>query len=270
MNKLSIKEIQAKSIITKSKLPQSDYVINPYGGCMHACKYCYACFMRRFTNHTEPWGQFVDVKINAVALMPKNIKKFENKSITIGSVTDPYQPVERKYQLTREMLKKLLYFDAKIYLITKSDLIVRDIDLLQQLRDCTVLISLAFTDNSIMHKIEPRTCLIAQRIKTLKLLRQSGIKTVLFISPIFPDLTDWETLITMTKDYVAEYWFENLNLYPSIQQNIYRFLNDINSSLIPKYHEIYFINNSYWSFEKEKIINLCQRNGLKYKICFHH
>jgi DNA repair photolyase len=101
---LRIREIKAKTIITKSGL-DVDYVINPYVGCLHGCIYCYARFMKRFTNHHEPWGKFLDVKINASELIPKNSKKYKGKAIMISSVTDPYQPAERKYKLMRGILE---------------------------------------------------------------------------------------------------------------------------------------------------------------------
>lgn len=104
---MKVKEIEVKSVITKSNLPGIDYVINPYVGCQHACVYCYADFMKKFTGHVgEKWGEFVDVKINSVETIKK--PKLENKNILISSVTDPYQPVEVKYKITREILKKLL------------------------------------------------------------------------------------------------------------------------------------------------------------------
>ena len=90
-----IKEIQVKSILSKSNLPVCEYSVNPYVGCTHACKYCYASFMKRFTNHPEPWGEFLDVKYWAKI---KNPKKYEGKELFIGSVTDPYNPQEEIYR----------------------------------------------------------------------------------------------------------------------------------------------------------------------------
>ena len=115
---MKIKEIKTKSIIVKSNLPDGDFVINPYIGCMHGCKYCYARFMKRFTGHTEPLGSFVDIKINAPDLIPEGTNKYREKSIIISSVTDPYQPIEREYKITRkssgiQFKKKNLAFSAR-------------------------------------------------------------------------------------------------------------------------------------------------------------
>jgi DNA repair photolyase len=128
---LKLNEIQATSIITKSNLPDADFVINPYVGCLHACIYCYARFMKRFTGHTEPWGKFVDVKINAPDLIPTKSTRYQGKSIFLSSVTDPYLPLERKYQLTRKILEKLLPLEPNLGIQTKSDLILRDLDLIK-------------------------------------------------------------------------------------------------------------------------------------------
>ena len=104
-----IKETPAKSILSASKI--YDYVINPYVGCEHACSYCYARFIKKFTGHTEPWGQFVDVKINAPELLKKEILKKKRARVWISGLCDPYQPLEAKYELTGNCLKILAFYD---------------------------------------------------------------------------------------------------------------------------------------------------------------
>jgi len=118
---LIIKEISSKNIIAKSNLPSADYVINPYVGCSHSCIYCYARFMKRFTGHDEKWGKFIDAKINAIDLIPNQSTKYIGKSVFLSSVTDPYMPIEKKYELTRGILKKLISLQPDITLLTKSD-----------------------------------------------------------------------------------------------------------------------------------------------------
>jgi DNA repair photolyase len=202
-----MKEINAKSILVNSKLPESDYVINPYTGCLHGCIYCYATFMKRFTNHKEDWGKFVDVKINAADLVPK--KSLKGKVVTISSVTDAYQPAERKYELTRKILKKLIPLEPSLCVLTKSDLVLRDVDLLEQFKNCVVAISMSTLDDSVRKKLEPMACSVERRLKAVEELRKNGIRVALFISPIFPKLTEWKKMIKIKAD---EYWFENINL----------------------------------------------------------
>lgn len=142
---MDIKEnvIQVKDYLTKSNLPASDYVINPYIGCPHACKYCYACFMKRFTGHAEKWGTFVDVK---ECDKPISVKKLQNKSVFLSSVTDCYNCFEEKYQVTRKILAQLADIQCSIGISTKSKLILRDIDLLKKCKDLKVSMSINTLD----------------------------------------------------------------------------------------------------------------------------
>ncbi len=265
---MKIKEIKAKSIIVKTNLPEGDFVINPYIGCGHGCKYCYARFMKRFTGHTEPWGSFIDIKINAPDLIPERTNKYKGKYITMSSTTDPYNPLEKKYKLTRKILKKLISLKPILDIITKSDLVVRDVDLLKQL-DCIVALSASGMDEKLRKQLEPFGPSINKRINALNKLHKNGIKTALFISPIFPELSDWKGLINKTKNFVDEYWFENLNLYPSIRVNIFRFLRKNKSELVGKYREIYS-GSSYWNKVEKEIREFCKKKKVNFKIYFHH
>jgi DNA repair photolyase len=267
---MKIKKTKAKSIIVKTNLPEGDFVINPYVGCMHGCKYCYARFMKRFTGHTEPWGSFVDIKINAPDLIPEGTNRYKKKSITISSVTDPYQPIERKYKITRKILERLVPLQPNLNLITKSDLVVRDIDLFKQFKNCMVALSFSITDEKLRKQVELLSSPAKQKINALKELYKAKISTALFVSPIFPQITDWEKIINQTKSFVDEYWFENLNLYTSIKGEIFRFLMKNTPELVEKYKEIYSKNSDYWNIEENKIIEFCKKNKVIYKIYFHH
>ena len=267
---MKIKEIKTKSIIVKSNLPDADFVINPYVGCTHGCKYCYARFMKRFTGHTEPWGSFVDVKIDAPDLIPKDTNKYRGKFITISSVTDPYQPIEGKYKITRKILERLIPLQPNLDLITKSDLVVRDIDLFKQFKNCMVTLSFSITDEKLRKQIELLSSPVKQKMNALKELHKAKIPTALFISPIFPQITDWEKIINKTKSFVDEYWFENLNLYPSIKGEIFNFLRKNKPELVEKYKEIYSNNSDYWNIEENKIKEFCKKNKVSCKIYFHH
>lgn len=267
---MKIKEIQAKSIVTKSNLPDSDLVINPYTGCMHGCIYCYARFMKRFTNHKEPWGKFVDVKINAPDLIARDMQKYKNEFISIGSVTDAYHPLEKSFGVTRKILEKLLPYQPEFDILTKSDLVLRDLDLLKKFKHVTVAFSLSTLDDNLIKELEPLASSPEKRINALKELHKNGIKTALFISPLFPYLTDWKSMILKTKDFVDEYWFENLNLYPSISNEIHKFLSKNRKDLIEKYKEIYSGKNNYWQTTEKEINEFCKKNKVKYKIYFYH
>lgn len=266
---MKIKEIKVKSVIVKTGLG-TDYVINPYIGCMHGCIYCYARFMKRFTNHPEPWGSFVDIKINAPDLIPEKSNKYKGKSILMSSVTDPYHPIERKYKLTRRILEKLILLQPNLEILTKSDLVLRDIDLLKQFKNCRIIFSLSFLDEKAIKQLEPLASSAERRINALKELNSAGIETAVFISPILPEITNWQKVITKTRPFSKEYWFENLNPYFTIRENVAKFLRKNSPGLIKKYNQIWSGKSDYWSREEKRIKNFCRENKIKCKIYFHH
>jgi DNA repair photolyase len=179
-----IKEIQAKSILSTSKV--YDYVINPYIGCQHGCSYCYARFMKRFSGHKEPWGQFVDVKVSAPDLLRVEINKKKQGRVWISGVCDPYQPLERKYGLTRRCLEILAQNDWPVIVQTRSPLVLRDLDILKAGRDFEVGLTITTADDSIRKLFEPAAPSIADRIGALDELHRAGIRTHAMIAPILP------------------------------------------------------------------------------------
>jgi len=264
------KEIIVNSIITKSNLPDSDYVINPYVGCMHSCIYCYARFMKRFTGHEEPWGKFVDVKINATDSIPSKTSKYKGKSIFLSSVTDPYLSFERNYKLTRKILEKLIPLQPNLGIQTKSDLIIRDIDLLKKFANCEAGLTITTTDDNIRKELEPCSSSVNDRIEAIKKLKQAKIKTYVFIGPIMPILTDWKDIINRTKKFTDFYMFENLNIKGGVWNDIKKWLIGEHPQLLKKYEEIYFTKNDYWDIVESEIKNFCLANNIDCRIYFHH
>lgn len=195
-----VKEIQSKSILSKSQV--YPYVINPYVGCQHNCSYCYARFMKRFTGHREPWGQFVDVKVNAPDLLMREIGKKRTGRVWISGVCDPYQPLEGKYRLTRQCLEILVCNHWPIAVQTRSPLVLRDIDILKQGKDVEVGFSITTTDDNIRKLFEPNAPPIAARIKALDDLHQAGIRTYAMIAPILPGVENLAETLAGKVDYV--------------------------------------------------------------------
>ena len=264
------REIKSKSIITRSNLPDADYVINPYTGCVHSCLYCYARFMKRFTGHREPWGRFIDVKINAADLIPEKTSRYEGRSIYMSSVTDPYNPPERKYEITRGILKRLIPLKPYLAIQTKSDLVLRDIDILTRFRNCEAGLTMTTIDDSIRREIEPHTSSVRKRITALKNLKDAGIKTYVFIGPILPYVTEWKEIIKSTKNFTDLYMFENLNIAGSVWSSVVKWLREKHRSLIPKYRRIYFTKSSYWDKVERDIRRFCTEQEVNAKIYFHH
>lgn len=253
-----VKEIESKSILTKSKLPESDYCINPYVGCMHGCVYCYARFMKRFTGHTEPWGEFVDVKVNAVQLLNDRLNSMREKEgvAILGSVTDAYQPLERKYGLTRGLLKKLLAANFSISILTKSDLVVRDIDILRQFENCTVGLTITTTDDQVRAKLEPKAAQVEKRIEALKQLHENGISTYAFVGPIFPVLTDLRAIFASVHGVVDAMWGETLNIRGGCWNSLEVALGEHFPELLPGFKEK-VRNSDYWELVEQEFRNLC-------------
>ncbi|MCX4366106.1 MAG: radical SAM protein [Bacilli bacterium] len=262
-----IKEVHVNDLVTKSNLPASDYVINPYVGCPHGCKYCYASFMKRFTGHSEEWGTFIDVKRCDKKI---NGKKLEGKRVFLSSVTDCYNQYEEEYRLTRNILEQLVDVDCILNISTKSKLILRDLDLLKQMKNIEVSMSINTMDEEFKKDMDNASS-IKDRLDTLKILHENGIRTVLFMSPMFPFLTDYKTLINVSKDYVDEYWFENLNLRGSYKMTILNYIKDKFPDIYPEYVRIYLNNdNTYWENLALEINDFCEHEKVEFINYFYH
>jgi len=195
-----IKEIRAKNILSKSKI--SDWTINPYVGCQHACTYCYARFIKKFTGHREPWGEFIDVKINAPELLEKEIIKKKRGRVWMSGICDPYQPIEKRYQLTRKCLEILQKYNWPVTIQTKSILILRDVDLFKKFKDIEVGLTIPTADEKVREIFEPKTPPIAERIKSLEKLHNEKIKTFAMIAPLLPKAESLAFELKGKADYV--------------------------------------------------------------------
>lgn len=258
---LEIKEIQVKSILSKSNLPIGDYSANPYTGCTFACKYCYACFMKRFSNHSEEWGEFIDVKYWEPL---KNTQKYANKELFIGSVTDSYNPQERTYQRTKALLEELKDSGIKLHIATKSDLILRDLELLKSFKNFRVSFSINTLDENFRKDMD-RAVPIKRRLEAMRILYNEGITTTCFISPIFPQITDVEAIISEVQGYCHFIWLENLNLRGGYKSTIMEYIHTKHPQLLPLYQEIYTQGKmNYWQWLDSKLKAFAEGRGLEY------
>ncbi len=216
---MKIREIFSKTILTKTAISSFDYCINPYVGCGHGCRYCYASFMKRFTGHKEPWGEFIDVKVNAPVLLMRQLKRAKQGVVSLSTVTDPYQPVEKDYQLTRKCLKVLLDHQFPVSILTRSPLCLRDIDLFKQFKKIEVGFSIATHDEAIKKIFEPHSPSIKSRIEALTALHGEKIGTYAFIGPMLP--LDPVQLVAMLDGVVDEVLIDRMN-YPNKVKALYR------------------------------------------------
>lgn len=256
-----IKTIYVKNILSKSNLPVCEYSVNPYVGCTHGCKYCYASFMKRFTGHTEPWGTFLDVKEWPTIKHPE---KYAGRELFIGSVTDPYNPQEETFGRTRELLLQLKGSGANISIATKSDLVLRDLELIKSFPDARVSWSINTLDEDFRKDMDEAVS-IERRLAAMEAFHRAGVRTTCFISPIFPGITDAEAIIRRAKDHCNLVWLENLNLRGSFRTVIMEYINEKYPLLLPLYREIYDRKNmSYWESLDETLRHAAASLGLDY------
>lgn len=179
-----VREIRAKTVLSKSQI--YPYALNPYVGCTHACTYCYARFMKRVTGHTEPWGMFVDVKVNAAELLEGEAARKRRDRVWVSGVCDPYQPLEEMYGLTRRCLEILSRNGWPVTVQTRSPLVLRDLDIISTARDFEVGFSVTTSDDSIRKLFEPCAPPVEDRVAALDALHRAGVRTFAMIAPMLP------------------------------------------------------------------------------------
>ena len=245
-----VKEVYAKTILSKSKV--SDYTINPYIGCEHGCTYCYARFMKRFTGHKEEWGRFVDVKINAVSLLQHEIKKKRIGRVWISGVCDPYQPLEKEYELTRRCLEVLSNHNWPVTIQTKSPLVLRDIEILRKFDEIEAGLTITTADEKIRKIFEPNSPPIKERIETLEKMHSAGIKTYAMIAPILPNAEDLPTQLSGKADYIL---IDRMNYH--------------HADWVYRKHKLEFaMTPSFFTQKKTELANACRKEEIPSQILF--
>jgi DNA repair photolyase len=199
--KTSVFEETPKHIISRNQSPDIsfDRSINPYRGCEHGCSYCYARPTHAYMG-LSPGLDFESklfVKQNAAALLREELSKpgYEPRVLALGANTDPYQPIERNYRITRQILETLLEFGHPAGIVTKSSLVLRDLDILKAMAEknlIKVAISVTTLDGTLARKMEPRASTPAKRLSALQILANAGIPTVAMVAPIIPAINDNE------------------------------------------------------------------------------
>jgi DNA repair photolyase len=245
-----IKEVNVKTILSKSKV--LDYTINPYIGCEHGCTYCYARFMKRFTGHTEKWGEFVDGKINAPALLKNEIKKKKIGKVWMSGICDPYQPLEKKLELTKECLEILLQHSWPVTIQTKSPLVQRDLPILQRFDEIEVGLTITSADEKIRRIFEPKAPTIIQRIETLEKLHSKDIKVFAMIAPVLPNA---EGLVQHLRDKIDYVLIDKMNYHYA--DRIYK------SNKLE-----YAMNHSFFTQKRIKLYNAFKKEGIPCQLLY--
>lgn len=230
--------------------------------------------MKRFSGHTEPWGDFVDIKTNAPSVLSKQLLRLKkNSRISIGTVCDGYQPVEKKYMVTRQCLNELIPYRHSVSILTKSSLVLRDIDLLKQIRDVEVGFTITTLNPKVRRIFEPGTSPPDDRFQTIKKLSRNRIKTWVFVAPVLPYFMDNERAITAiirrTRDAGARHiMFDTLNPYPKVWKNVKRLVKKYFPEAIEQFRKFQNDSDHYQNNLRRKITDIGFKNMLPCKFAF--
>lgn len=266
-----VREIECKSVLTQSGIEGVDYALNPYVGCEHGCVYCYASFMKRFTGHTEEWGTFVDVKINAAEVLARQMRRAKQGNIASGTVTDPYQPLEARYGTTRACLEVLADYDFPVSILTKSDLVLRDLDLLRRFKDIEVGFTITALDDEAQRVFEPHSPPPSARLAALAKLAEAGVKTWAFCGPLLPFLSDGEEQIDalfekLARVGVAYIIADSMKLSGAIWGKVRRVLERHYPDLVEGYRHIAANRRPYHEALMARVQRLAEKHGLAWGV----
>ena len=262
---MQVSTCSRQSILVPCDLKNLDYQIDPYVGCEHYCYYCYVLNQAE-TDWTKEIRLFKDI----TGQLKGELKKISPQKIYMGYYTDPYQPCEAEYGQTREVLKLLLEKGFSASILTKSDLVVRDMDLLKEMDDASVSVSVAFNDNDTRRQFEANTIDTEERIAALRKLREAGIKTSALICPVIPHITDVIPLIDMLDPYTDVIWIYGLSMNARSDPN-WQNVQDILSTHFPKLKEpieaaIFSKDHPYWAELRQSLNDLQKDRQLNLNI----
>ena len=246
------------NVLHPSSLLDFKYEIGPYYGCEHNCHYCYA-----HNNEKSDWAKEILVHENFAQQLQDEIKGLEKQTLFIGRDTDPYQPIEKELQHTRQALEILSVNGHAACILTKSDLILRDIDLLRGMPGSSVGMSFSFQTERARKTFEENAPSNRRRIEALWKMKKSGIETYALISPVMPLITNIEMQINMLRSVADTIWVYRLEIHsPHCKSwtNIENILNKFCPQNLKPFKEIAFNNkHKYWSDLRETLERLRQR-----------
>jgi DNA repair photolyase len=241
-------EITCKSAVNRVVgMPYLKWSLNPYGGCVHRCRFCFAVQYRVVAEQgtQQDFGTRLFIKTNFVDVLAKELRKpaMQGEHITMGTATDPYQPVEGRYKLTRGSLKLLREHANPMSLLTKSPMIVRDVDVLSDL-DAEIFFSITTVDLDLWRTVEPGTANPFHRLRAMQVLRAAGVKAGVMMAPILPGITDSETSIEAVARAAREHdaaalAMAPLRLAPHVKEFYLGFIQDEYPDLMPRYKRAY-------------------------------
>jgi DNA repair photolyase len=271
LSALKVGEITCKTLMGRSGIGSVDYAINPYLGCAHACVYCYAKFMGRWSGHShEKWGSFVDVKTNALERLSVEATKRSMGKVLLSSVTDPYQPLERKYELTRGSLKLLLERQFPVSILTKSDLVLRDLDIIRKFDKIEVGFTLTAYNDAARKAFEPGAAPVEKRLAALREISEEGIPTWAFIGPVLPYITEdgLESLLDELAGCVNNVLIDRLNVKSGNMPDIRGALLEHYPDLQPLFESALKGDSVYYDGFRKKVSEMCRRRSIPFEVIY--
>lgn len=273
---MRITEVEAKSILSKSAL--ADYALNCYRGCEHGCRYCYARFITRFVHQEDPWGSFVDVRINAPQLLQKEIRRAKPGRVFVSSMCDGWQPLEARYGLTRHCLEILAFGHYPVTILTKSSLALRDLDLVWGGGEVEVGATITTLDESLRAIIEPKASPSLERLRVLERAKEKGITTYAFLGPLLPLLSDTEdnidSLLRLISEVKVDYFYiDRLNPRYKVWSSLSALLREHYPFLADEYRKILFREDYRQHYSVALVSTVHQLAGRynledKMRVCF--
>ncbi len=248
---VEVTEVVAKSILNRVRGMPFVWSINPYQGCFHQCVFCYARSTHRYRelDGVAAWGSRLTAKVNAASVLRRelNRRSWRNEEVAIGTATDPYQAIEGRYRLTRAIIAELARAATPAHLITRSPLIVRDVDVLSELSRAaafSVCVSLPTLDAALAQRIEPTVAPPRQRLRAVRRLAEAGIRVGVAVAPVLPYLTDapdaLRDVVAAARDAGASFaWHSVLNLGDVARDAYFRYLEADQSHLVDTYRAMY-------------------------------
>ncbi len=215
-------EVTCRTALSPSGLPGLDYALNPYRGCQHGCLYCYSPSILGIPR--SGWGKKVEVRMNVPRVLSKEIKR-KRGVVGIGTVTDPYQPLEKQFELTRKCLEVLKKEKAQVSLHTKSDLVVRDLTVIEQCNRPELGVTITTIDEHAASVLEPGAPSPARRLRALEEATECEINTYALVAPVLPLLLDRqleEFVGAIMHTGVSRLMLDRFRLRPGLKKSLSR------------------------------------------------
>ncbi|MEM2868950.1 MAG: radical SAM protein [Thermoplasmata archaeon] len=237
-----VREVRCVSALSRSRLTGLDYALNPYRGCEHGCLYCYSPAVIH-CDEREPWGEWVEARVNMPVLLSRELRRLPRGTVGVGTVTDPYQPAELRYRVTRHCLEQLLRHQWPVCIQTKSRNVVEDIGLLSRFKNIEVGFTLTTADDGLRGAFEPRASSVGERLGALAALRDAGVPTFVFFGPVLPGAVEkgLEGLFrSLAELSIRRILIDRLRVHRGVWERLRPYIAKSHPALVAEYEAILF------------------------------